>query len=280
MTSNPDTRPVLLWLRADLRLVDNPALSWAIASGRPVIPVFVLDDAGRGRIGAASRWWLHGSLQALGKTLERKGSRLILRHGPVLETLTALASETHACAITWNRLYDPHGMAEGRRLRAWCGHNGVEPRDFNASLLFEPRDIRTAGGLPYRIFTPFWRRCQQTGFARPPGAAPDRIPAGPWPESERLEDWKLRPRSPDWAAGFCRVWHPGEEGARMRLKCFLRQDLRNYHTERDHPGKAATSRLSPHLHFGEIGPRQIVALLDSTDPGPGPDAYLRELGWR
>lgn len=280
MTSDPDTRPVLLWLRANLRLTDNPALSWAIESGRPVIPVFVLDDAGSGRIGAASRWWLHGSLQALGNALEHKGSRLILRRGPTLRTLTALVRETHACAITWNRLYDNHGVTEGRKLRAWCKRTGVESRDFNASLLFEPLDIRTAGGLPYRVFTPFWRRCQERGFARQPSAAPDRVPAGPWPESERLEDWKLRPRNPDWSAGFCRVWHPGEEGARRRLERFLQRDLRNYHTERDHPGKPATSRLSPHLHFGEIGPRQIAALLNSTDPGPGPDAYLRELGWR
>lgn len=146
--------PILVWFRRDLRLADNPALSWAADTGRPVIPVFVLEA---GDYGGASRWWLHGSLSALGKALERLNSRLILRRGPAVRTIATLAQETKAAAIAWNRLYDS-GARDGK-IEAHCRENGMEPRSFNASLLFEPWTVRTAQGSPYRVFTPFWRQC-------------------------------------------------------------------------------------------------------------------------
>ncbi len=269
-------RPVLLWFRCDLRLADNPALAWAASSGRPLIPVFVLDEeAGDRSMGGASRWWLHGSLGALDAALQRLGSRLILRRGPSAPTIAALVRETGATAIAWNRRYDPALIQGDEQIKAQCEGMGLEVRSFNAALLFEPWAIHTGRGLPYRVFTPFWRQCCQQGFERPLGP-PLALPSSSvWPASDALAAWNLRCSSPDWAAGLRATWQPGEQGARQRLDRFADDQVARYHAERDHPGQPGTSMLSPHLHFGEIGPRQVVAAL-----APEQDAFLRELGWR
>ena len=275
------TRPVLLWFRRDLRLTDNPALDWAARTGRAVIPVFLLDDdqPGNRPLGGASRWWLHGSLDGLRTALAALGSRLTLRRGAADTVLSQLVHETGATDIVWNRLYDPDAVQRDKRIKTRCAEAGLSVRSFNAALLFEPWTIRTGQGSPYRVFTPFWRRCLQEGFD---GATdgPSALPApAAWPASEALDDWRLRCSIPDWAAGLRAAWQPGEAYARKRLDAFLADRLGSYHEDRDLPGATGTSRLSPHLHFGEIGPRQIAAALEGI-PGRGRDAFLREVGWR
>ena len=273
---------VLLWFRRDLRLADNLALDWAARTGRPVIPVFLLDDdqPGNRPLGGASRWWLHGSLDGLRTALAALGSRLILRRGAADTVLTQLVRETGATDIVWNRLYDPDAVRRDKGIKARCAEAGIASRSFNAALLFEPWTIRTGQDAPYRVFTPFWRRCLQKGFD---GATdgPSALPApAAWPTSDELDDWRLRCSTPDWAAGLRAAWQPGEAGARARLDAFLADGLESYHEDRNLPGAAGTSRLSPYLHFGEIGPRQIAATLEPLARGPGSGAFLRELGWR
>lgn len=273
---------MLLWFRRDLRLTDNPALDRAARTGRPVLPVFILDDDQPGirRLGGASRWWLHGSLDALRTALEALGSRLLLRRGAADAVLAQLVRETGATDIVWNRLYDPDAVRRDKRIEALRVENSVAVQSCNAGLLFEPWTIRTGQQTPYRMFTPFWRRCLQERFDAP-SSGPSALPApAAWPASDELDDWRLRCSTPDWAAGLRAAWRPGEAGARKRLDAFLAEGLGNYHEDRDLPGAAGTSRLSPHLHFGEIGPRQIAAALEALARGPGPDAFLRELGWR
>ena len=268
---------VLVWFRRDLRIADNPALSWAADTGRPVIPFFILEAGDRG-LGAASRWWLHGSLSAFGEALERLNSRLILRRGPAERTIAALARETKAGAIAWNRLYDPGAAERDGKVEAHCRKNGVEPHSFNASLLFEPWTVRTAQGSPYRVFTPFWRRCLSLEPDSPGPSTPSPVPPASWPASEALETWNLR--SHGRAAAFLGAWRPGEEGALQRFERFLNDGVTTYREDRDAPGESGTSRLSPHLHFGEIGPRQIAAALGRLREGGGRSAFMRELGWR
>ena len=272
-------RPILVWFRRDLRLADNPAWYAAARTGRPVIPVFVLDERSR-PIGRASRWWLYGSLRELNRALRHADSRLILRRGPPCRVIADLLRDTGATAVLWNRLYDPALIELDKQVEARCAAAGVASQTYNASLLFEPWTVSTRTGTPFKVFTAFWRRCTLRDLERPRSTPP--APASPetWPDSERIHRWGLRSRSPEWAEGFGSIWQPGERGAQDRLRVFLRHGVGEYHRRRDQPGLAATSRLSPHLHFGEIGPRQIVAALDRQNPGPGRDAFLRELGWR
>ncbi len=271
--------PILLWFRRDLRLTDNPALLWAANTGRPVIPFYVLDDEERRR-GAASRWWLHGSLQALGGAITRIGSRLVLRRGTAGETIAALARESGAADITWNRLHEPALVERDTAIKARCREAGLAPHSWNAALLFEPWTVRTQGGGPYRVFAPFWRRCLHQGLAPMQGTVRQLTAPDAWPAGDALSDWRLRPTAPDWAAGLRATWKPGEEGACTRLERFRKDGVANYAEGREFPAGQGTSRLSPHLHFGEIGPRQITAAIGPVPDAVGGEAFLRQLGWR
>ncbi len=276
-----------MWFRQDLRLGDNAALQAAVASGRPVLPVFILDDApaGRWRPGAASRWWLHGSLASLDAALRERGSRLILRAGDSPAALAQLARDTGADEVYWSRGYEPGEVASEERLRRELG-DVVSLRRSPGRLLFEPEAIHTASERPYQVFTPFWRNCLAQPAPPAPVAAPDtlRAPAR-WPRSDDPADWALLPVRPDWSTGLRAAFTPGESAAVARLQVFLDSRSQRYRAGRDVPGVDGTSRLSPHLHFGEISPRQVWHVMEAgmaagvVPEGEGA-AFLRELGWR
>jgi deoxyribodipyrimidine photo-lyase len=289
MVSTPP--PTLVWLRQDLRLADNPALRAAAESGAPVVPVFVLDDEDRQpwQPGAASRWWLHHSLAALSRAFEGLGSRLVLRRGPAEAAIDRLIAETGAARVIWNRCYEPFAVARDTRIKANLPDHGVEADSRNASLLFEPWTVLTNAGEPYRVYTPFWKACAaRAGEIAAPLPAPSSLPAPErWPDSDRLEDWALLPTEPDWAGGLRETWRPGEAGAQARLEGFIDRKLADYRDRRNRPDIDGTSSLSPHLHWGEIGPRQIwTAVQARRDAGDlkGRDkqaeSFLQELVWR
>ncbi|MEX2200217.1 MAG: deoxyribodipyrimidine photo-lyase [Dongiaceae bacterium] len=278
--------PVIVWFRQDLRLADNPALVAAIATGEPVLPVYILAYQD-GRVpGGASRWWLDRSLATLDIALQEHGARLILRTGDAADTLAAVLRETGAGAVFWNRCYEPAAIARDKRIKAMLQAAGIDAQSFNAALLHEPWTVKTQQGQPYKVFTPFWRAIR----ALPKGAVLPSIPKSlpspaAWPGSETLADWALKPAKPDWTRGLRDAWQPGECGAKERLNAFIDDTLADYRTGRDRPDFVGTSRLSPHLHFGEIGPRQIwhaitthAAASDGTDSAA--ESFLRELGWR
>jgi len=275
--------PTLLWFRLDLRLTDNPALAAAVAAGRPVIPVFVLDDADAGSraMGGASRWWLHHSLAALAEALSTRGVGLVLRRGPAAEVIRRLVEETGAAAVFWNRRYEPWASRRDAAIKTDLRNRGVEVRSFNSALLREPWEIETRTGGPYKVFTPFWKALRATVETATPTPPPARLPApARMPAGDTLGDWALTPSRPDWADGLRAAWVPGEVAALKRLDTFLDEPVLDYARKRDLPAEPATSRLSPHLHFGEIGPRQAWhAAVTRHEPGRT-DKFLSELAWR
>ncbi len=284
------TAATILWFRLDLRLADNAALQWALGRGAPVVPVYILDDEAEGkwRMGGASRWWLHQSLTALDAALRVHGARLILAKGESEDVLKRLVAETKADAVVWNRRYEPAIIERDKRIKTTLSSAGVTAVSCNSALLFEPHTVQNKAGKPFQVFTPFWRHCLSL-------PAPDVVmPRGPekmispgvWPASLALEQLQLLPKIP-WDAEFYETWQPGETGARARLKAFLHESSAGYGERRDFPSAAATSRLSAHLHFGEIGPRQIWAEARALGKGSGVfpvsegvRKFLSEVGWR
>ncbi len=281
--SNP--APVILWFRRDLRLHDNPALiaAAAAADGRPVLPVFILDDEAPGmrRLGGASRWWLHHSLAALARDLRSREATLVLRRGTAETILADLARETGADAIFANSRPEPDAMARDRALIPALRGRGATLTLTPDSLLFSPRHLVTGSGAPFKVFTPFWRAAQALGD--PP--APQRIPAfrpAPPCSGDDLDGWGLTPTAPDWAGGLRERWTPGEAAARDRLADFADRELEGYSRRRDLPAADATSRLSPHLTWGEISPRQVWHSIRAREAEQPAEAakFLSELGWR
>lgn len=282
-------RTSIVWFRNDLRVADNPALAAAVGRGGPVLPVFIWapDEEGAWPAGCASRWWLHQSLAELAGALERMGSRLIVRRGPSLSALRDLISETSANEVCWNRRREPETVGRDGRIESALRADGVRIETFNGSQLFEPEAVKNQHGFPFQVFTAYWRTCLRLHEPAAPIPAPRRIPAPTrWPTSLPVGSLGLEPRV-DWATGLRATWHPGERGATQRLRDFLKKTLDDYAGDRDRPDHDGTSRLSPHLHFGEISPRQIWHAVrerqrvDQTpDASSSADAYLRELGWR
>ncbi len=279
----------IVWLRQNLRLADNPALQAAAQRGGAVVPVFIWapDEEGDWPPGAASRWWLHQSLGQLALECRAAGAELVLRRGESLSELRAVARETGAGAVFWNRRYEPAALARDTRLTEALVESGLEVESFNGALLHEPWSIKNKSGGPFQVFTPFWRACLAAEEPAEPLPAPRALP-GPRPRvsSRPLAALELEPR-PDWAAGMRSSWRPGSAGAAAELERFLRGGLMAYSQDRDRPGRIGTSRLSPHLHFGEIGPRQVWAAVRrfAQARGLAPAEwrswqFLTELGWR
>lgn len=264
----------LVWFRQDLRLADNPALVAAAASGRPVLPVYILDESLPWSPGAASRWWLGRSLAALSRDLAKCGMPLILRRGRAAEVIDELVAAAGVSSVVWNRVYEPSAVARDTQIKTRLKARGIAVESFNAAALVEPWEL----GKPYQVFTPFWRALQGRGGPPRPVPVPKKlVPTAASIDSEDLASWKLEPTAPDWAGGLREAWTPGEGGAAERLDAFVGH-ANDYKHGRDRPDREETSRLSPHLHFGEIGPRQVWHAVATR--APEAEAFLRELAWR
>jgi deoxyribodipyrimidine photo-lyase len=281
--------PTLLWFRQDLRLQDNPALQAAVALGRPIIPVYILDDAAdqRWAMGGASRWWLHHSLAALEHSLRERGSKLILGRGDSAAILAKLSAANGAAAIYWNRRYEPAAIERDKRIKQEFAAGGMDVRSFNSALLHEPHTVAKKTGGPFQVFTPYWRTCLTLPVEPPAKFAVQKLPApDAWPSCASLEELDLLPKS-NWAGGLAKAWEPGEAGGAKRLRMFAKNLIANYAEQRNRPDLDGTSMLSPWLHFGEIGPRQVWAAVESLGretgvipPHNGARVFLSEIGWR
>jgi deoxyribodipyrimidine photo-lyase len=280
------TAPIIVWFRQDLRLADNPALNAAAQSGHPVIPLFILDDdtPGDWKMGGASRWWLHHSLAALSRSLVSMGSGLVYRKGLADLIIPSLIEETGAAGVFWNRCYEPFHRERDARIKSVLAGDGLNVQSFNSALLAEPWTVTNKSDAPFRVFSPFWRSVRSQLNPGDPLKVPGELAPPPiWPASDRLQDWQLLPKHPDWASEFEDIWSPGEAGALDRLENFLENGALHYAEGRDRPDKAITSGLSPHLHFGEISPRQILAATESRRESIGDrnaEKFFSEIGWR
>lgn len=281
-----ETSPALVLFRQDLRVDDNRALAAAAASGKPVIPVFILDETSPGirPLGGARRWWLHGSLTALAQAVEALGAPLLFRRGAMDDVVKALVRASGADCVFWNRRYDPAAAAIDASLKADLRAEGVTVETFDGQLLHEPTRLKTGAGTPYKVYSAFWRALAGQDEPRAPVDRPAALqPAKSMPAGERLADWRLLPTRPDWAGGLREAWQPGADGARAALEMFVDEHLAGYEQNRDIPALPATSRLSPHLAAGEITPFQILDRVRRAGrklPSRDADKFRQELGWR
>jgi deoxyribodipyrimidine photo-lyase len=280
----------VLWFRRDLRLADNPALQAIIDAGHTPVPVYIQDEPeSEWPIGEASAWWLHHSLGALKESLQQCGSDLLVYRGNPETILAELLQQSRADMLAWNRCYEPAQAQRDERIRQSFTRQGYTVSCHNATLLREPGDNLKKDGTPYRVFTPFWKALHHTGPARQAIPASESLPAldaGNLPASQPLATLELLPAI-NWYQAFPRHWKPGEAGAWEAFTGFCENRLSDYPTDRDIPEVSGTSRLSAHLHFGEISPVQIWHYLQqhaAGNPSAGSitatESYLREIGWR
>ncbi|MEL0150319.1 MAG: deoxyribodipyrimidine photo-lyase [Rhodobiaceae bacterium] len=269
---------IIVWFRQDLRLNDNPALQNALNGKNAVTPVFIDDnDCGR-QPGIMGRWWRDKSLAQLNDALKSRGSRLVFRKGRAQEVLPTLAKQVGATAVYWNRQYEADIVARDTAIKSTLKEGGIDAESFNGSLLFEPWEVtsKSTGG-PFKVFTPFWSACCALGLKRGLWNVPDKITApAQWPQSDALPA-----TAPLDHMDSLNMWQPGEDGARDALALFLTQNIDGYAERRNLPAEPATSRLSPHLRWGEISPSRIVAETEAANiKADDGTKFLSELGWR
>ena len=280
----PNPSPVILWFRRDLRLADNPALNHAAATGRPVISLYILDDTGDGRPrGAASLWWLDKSLRALSHSLKDLGAPLILRRGDSEAELRRLIGQTGADLIFMNRLFEPDAWARDADIAHSLQGDGIECKGFNGSLLCRPGSVLNGTGGPYKVFTPFKKALLAKAEAPAQTTGPHELATVAGLASDDVDEWALHPTRSDWSKGF--DWTPGEATAVEGLKKFTGSALKTYSKGRDHPAEVGGSRLSPHLHWGEVHPWRVVeaarkAAEDGRAAPAEADKFVAEIVWR
>ena len=273
-------QPVLWWVRRDLRLGDNPGLAAVAASGRPVIPVFILDPQTEA-MGAAALWRLGLGLEVYAEALARIGARLVLRRGPALQVLTALAEETGAEAVHWGRLYDGPSRARDSEVKAALRARGLQAESHAGHLLWEPWQVSTGQGGHFKVYSPFWRAASRLEVQAPAPRVDSLMPPAVWPASDRLADWHLGARMQRGAQVVAPHLAVGEAAAARRLSAFLDTALPDYRAARDFPARPATSRLSENMTLGEIGPRAVWhAAQRRLHEGTGCEHFLKELAWR
>ena len=267
------------WFRQDLRLSDNPALT-AASNKANILPIYILDDTVNHdeSMGAASKWWLHHSLAKLDASLD--GSLNIYKGDPK-QILLDLVSQYSVSGLFWNRCYEPSHIDRDKELKQLFIDRGLEVKSFNGSLLWEPWEVQKADGSPYRVFTPFFRRgCLSKTSPRSPLPVPKPLQSvRDTGNNLHLDELNLLPRL-DWADGFKEIWKAGEQEALKKMDAFIHRKADDYKSGRNYPAKEAVSRLSPHLHFGEVSPNTVWHALKKLPDNDDVDCVRTQLGWR
>ena len=285
MSLNNVENPVIVWFRQDLRLTDNPALASAAQSGKPIIALFINDSLSPDLrpLGGAQKWWLHHSLEDLQGNLRNAGIELTLRSGVSIDVISKVQSESQADAIVWNRRYGEAEQLIDKEVK--LNFDG-EAKSYAGLIMHEPSLVRTGAGNPYRVYTPFWKNFSSGHPPRRPLKRPEKLnPFTLSVDSDGLDTWELHPTQPDWSVGLAEEWAPGETGAQIRLDSFIKVNIDQYETMRDFPGPDRTSKLSPHLRFGEISPYQLWHASFSRDArtnlsDSAREKWRKELVWR
>jgi len=285
-------RPVICWFRNDLRLTDNPALHEAVVSKQPLICLYVFDDKSKGlrAPGGASNWWLHDALKTLGEAIAEKGGALFLMRGNAVKVIADVVAETGADFVVWNRRYDQAGLKIDEAIETDLQKRDVRVASFNASLLYEPWQVRNKAGAAYRVYSAYQRAASALGVPEKPIGQPRQLTTFKWQDTLKsldLAELRLQPKRPDWAKGFKQVWSNGEKPAHKALSHFIKTGLEGYAKDRDRPDEDATTRLSPFLHFGQISPHQVWhgvkdAFADKKTGASKADVdkFISELTWR
>ncbi len=282
-----DDGPIVVWIRDDLRLDDHPALAQAAETDRPVVPLYVLDEESEGirPLGGAHKWWLHHSIQSFARTLNSKGSELTLRRGRGKKEVLDVIDAVGATALYFNRRYDRAGRAVDKSIVEALG-NSVDVKGFTGNILHQPEQVETTTGGYYKVYTPFWKKLSNEEPRDPIDAPNGFKQPDAFPKSDELNDWDLLPTKPDWSGGFTEFWNVGEKAAHERFEMFCDELLGNYQNGRERPYADETSRMSPHLRWGEISPYRLwhtataYANRRKTIPANAIRTFRQELYWR
>lgn len=274
-------KPIIIWFRRDFRTGGHPALHEASKSGRPIIPVVLLDEVVEA-FGSAPKWRFSKAVEEFERSLNRIGSRLILRRGSAAEVLLNLMRDTQASDIWWTRAYDPASIARDSEVKCVLKNAGFGAKSWPGQLLFEPWTVKNKNGTFFKVYSPMWRTVKDVYVSQPEPAPKQLIAPAVWPKSDRIEDWSLGKRLHQGATVLRQYANVGEIAAQSRLLEFINRQIDGYKEDRDYFSKYATSGLSENLAWGEISPREVwhAGSRGLLEGQKGAEHFLKELIWR
>ena len=270
------------WFRQDLRISQNPSLEALSKRVDQIVPIYILDP--KQRIGSVSKWWLEQSLKNLSNNIEKKNGKLKIFVGNPFDIIQSFIFNKNIECFYWNRLYDPYSIKRDKKIKSLLKLEGINCVTFNSYLLNEPWEIKNKSGSFFKVFTPYWRHCNEITRERKPDKKIQDIKFYNLniKNSKNIQDLKLINKKLKWTDKIHKYWSPGENNAQLQLQEFINNKADYYSIGRDRPDKNLTSRLSPHLHFGEISPIEIYNQVNVSKKinSQNKDKFLAEIGWR
>jgi len=294
----------LLWFQRDLRTKDNPALSWALQQGNPVIAVYIHspEEDAPWAAGAASCWWLQQSLEKLSDSLQKLNITLYFFHDDSVKKIPQLAQLLDCDDVVWTGRHEPKRLECESKIESMLKNKAISVQRFNDHLLNKPEQFLTAStNTPYKVFTPFYKKLRAElrlyEFHQSQFPTLKKQSVSNQQNLNNFVQSQLKPAplnlqqlnligTHNWHHKLHNYWEPGEESALQKLQSFVDETICDYATARDNPATNGTSGLSPHLHFGEVSPQQILTALvplieiQGDKQAQAAEVFLRQLIWR
>ncbi|MDB9776467.1 DNA photolyase family protein [Alphaproteobacteria bacterium] len=267
-------------MRRDLRVLDNPSLAYLESNNLPALAVYILDDVEKKSLGKASFWWLQKSLEKLRSEYKKRfGLDIIVCEGDALQALESLIKKYSIKEVIWNRLYSKQTIPRDSLIKKKLELQDIIVSSFNSHLLNEPWEIKNNSGEFFKVFTPYWRKSYPF-FLEKNYSYPNIKKIVLIKHKEKIENFNFLPNK-KWYKKFEQYWIPGENCALQKIDEYIIENINTYKVNRDRPDINQTSRISPHLKFGEISPRVIVDKIKKNKvSNESISTYLSEIGWR
>ena len=275
------TKKAIVWIREDLRIDNNPTLSYASQNHETVSALYIYNNKYFDQKREAQKWWLSKSLVSFKKDLTKFNISLEILSGDEIEIFTKI-KEKDDITVYWSKVYEPAVIDKGKKIRDLFIKNKVNYKYFKGNILIEFQDVTKNDGTPFKVFTPFWKNAEQKYLEKVPSKISKikKLDKAYFLMAKSINPKEILPKK-EWYKKFEKYWNPSEDEAKKYLQKLIKNKIVNYGDTRDFPSTEGTSKISPFLKHGQIHVETIWnSCQEIKIKGKGYRKYINELGWR
>jgi deoxyribodipyrimidine photo-lyase len=275
------TKKAIVWIREDLRIENNPAISYASQNHEAVTALYIYNNKYFDKKREAQKWWLSKSLEFFSDSLKKFNISLEIISGDEVEIFSKIKKNDDV-SIYWSKVYEPDIIKKGKKIRDLFVKNEINYKYFKGNILIEFQDVTKDDGSPFKVFTPFWKNAEQKYLSKSPSKKYKikKLNKSFTCFKKTFSPKEILPKK-NWFKKFEKYWEPSENEAKKYLHDLITNKITDYGDTRDIPGINGTSKLSPFLKFGQMHVETIWSKCDEViNKGKGYRKYVNELGWR